>query len=290
MKMSKILLSNVLIISFLLISCSQHPVFRISKDHIKIRNENYIVPYSVNLITYQNLKNQKQLTAAKEYILWVLDNLNYPDKYGLTGSIYDFYITRKGLEKPLYQYDSVDSYSATFLLILYEYFLASEDRELFLQNRKKIEDIAYTIAYLQDNDGLTFATPATEVKYLMDNCEVYAGLEAYIYLCKKLNWDKIEFYQKVKDKLEKGFWQKFYDPKNLNFHWAVSNDYLHRSDWNTFYPDGYAQLFPILFGLLENDENIKTHIWQTYLSLYEERELPTSQMIIFELTYEKELK
>jgi len=281
-----LVLSNLLLFS----SCvTTNPVIDMVDGYIKIEKRNYIVPYSINLIALTKLKKNSDLTKVKKYMDWVFDNLNYPDKHGLTGSIYDFIIDKDGTEIITEKYDSIDSYSATFLMVLDEYLRLTGNKKYFLDNRQKIEDITYTIAYLQDKDGLTVAIPKSDIKYLMDNCEVYAGIVSYLRISEKLGWDKKDYYQNVLDKLKKGILFKLYNNQELNFDWAVDNIVKHESSWDTFYPDSYSQLFPILFGLLEDDnnENTKIHLWKTYEQMYKTRELPFEQKIIYELTKER---
>jgi hypothetical protein len=264
---------------------TQHPVLNIASSIFPIQDQNYIIPYSMNLILMKRFQEDPELqniNDIEDYIHWVFDNLNYPDKYGLTGSIYDFTITRSGVEVPMEIYDSVDSYSATFLVVLNEFFKLTNDKELISAYKNKIDDIAYTIIYLQDNDGLTVAIPNTKTKYLMDNCEVYLGLQAYIELSESMNWECTDYIES-REKMKRSINDIFFNKTKINYNWAV-DEVIHESDWDVFYPDSYAQLFPILFGLLDEKEELKSHLWSTYYSLYADEELPAEQEIIVSMT------
>ena len=227
-----------------------------------------VVPYEVNLYGIYILRHQLNWQHVERYIWWYLDHLNYPDKYGLTGSMYDFYLDDRGRRTSAEAYDSADSYAATFLILLHEYYQRVGNRQLFLASRKKIEDIAYLLIFLKDPDGLTRAMPDRDSKYLMDNCEVYAGLKAYVALCRALDWPIPRIYADAVREVRQGVWARFYDAPTGMFHWAVDDRTEHVSDWNRFYPDAFAQLFPIVYGLLDPASQKARQIWDTFCRQY----------------------
>jgi len=283
----------ILTLFFILTSCvhlkhRKNPALNIYRKFNSTKGETYIVPYIVNLFSLYTLNHKNNTEEVKEYILWYFNHLNYPDKYGITGSIYDYVISIDGKEKPTKMFDSIDSYSGTFLLLLEKYYEKTSDEVLLRKNRKKIEDIAYTIVYLQDKDGLTFANPETKIKYLMDNCESFLGLKSFLILSEKLGWKISPTYREAMISIRKGILDKFYDKKNKNFYWAISVKIKHISNWDIFYPDAYAQLFPIFSKVLENEE-MKKHLWKEFIKRYKNKinSLPGEQKIIIELTEEK---
>lgn len=249
----------------------------------------YVVPYSFNLFSIDNIRKNRNIGIVKKYIEWYFQHLNYPDKYGITGSIYDYIIYPDGREENTYNFDSIDSYSATFLILLEEYYKKTKDEFLIEKNKEKIDDIAYTIVYLQDKDGLTFPCPDIKIKYLMDNCESYAGLKSYLNLSEKLSWKMNPIYIDSKEKIKKGVLEKFYDEKNKNFYWAISEEGKHKSNWSIFYPDAYAQLFPVFSSIIQENNNLKEELWKNFLKNHGEKlkNLSPEQKIIIRLTKEK---
>ncbi len=237
----------------------------------------HVVPYEVNLYGIHILRHQLNWQHVEQYILWYLDHLNYPDKNGLTGSMYDFYLDDRGRQISTEDYDSVDSYAATFLILLYEYYRRVGNRQLLLANRKKIEDVAYLLIFLQDHDGLTRALPDQDSKYLMDNCEVYAGLKAYVALCHALGWPA-QFYADAVRKVRQGVLMRLYDASNGMFHWAVDDQTEHVSDWDRFYPDAFAQLFPVAYGLLNPASQKARQIWARFSRQYGGAEGPADSL------------
>ena len=284
--MKKILF--VIFVSFLIFSCSYHPALIIHSWEFQLEEQNYIIPYTNNLIAISELKKSSNIRRIRKYIHWVFQNLNYPDIHGLTGSIYDYDISNSGEQVPSYDYDSVDSYSATFLMLIQKYFFLSQDKALIRQNKQKIHDIAYTIVYLQDEDGLTTALPNSDVKYLMDNCEVYGGLKAFIELSEDFDWDHENFYDDAKDSVERGIMQKLYNADLQNFNWAVDEDGYHECNWQTFYPDAYAQIFPIIYGILEHDMELTQQLWNNFSLIYKKQNyIPPEQIIVINFAEER---
>lgn len=227
-----------------------------------------VVPYEVNLYGIYILRHRLNWQHVQRYIWWYLDHLNYPDKYGLTGSMYDFSLDDRGRRTSAEAYDSADSYAATFLILLHEYYRRTGSRQLFLVSRKKIKDVADLLILLKDHDGLTRALPDRDSKYLMDNCEVYAGLKAYVALCRALDWPIPRLYSDAVREVRQGVWTRFYDAPTGMFHWAVDDRIKHVSDWNRFYPDAFAQLFPIVYGLLDPASQKAQQIWATFCRQY----------------------
>ncbi|MCP5051739.1 MAG: hypothetical protein GY940_31525, partial [bacterium] len=181
--------------------------------------DNRVVPYFVSLMALDLLKRSPSdyLGYIKPYLNWYLDHLNYPDKYGLTGSIYDYRIYDDGREEPLEDMDSVDSYAALFIMLVNRYFDLTGDWQFIESNRQKLEDIAYLMPYLQRDDGLTVALPETTVKYLMDNCEVLEGVSAFVALTSKRGWDIQSYYREVQSDLIQAIGNLFYNPQLQNY-------------------------------------------------------------------------
>jgi len=272
----------VIFISSIIFSCSHHPALNIYSWKFELEANNFVIPYTINLIALSEMNENSNLKPIKKYMNWVFENLNYPDKHGVTGSIYDYHISLVGDEISTEDYDSVDSYSATFLMLLNKYFLLSKDSALIQQNKRQILDIVYTMVHLQGEDGLTIALPNTDFKYLMDNCEVYGGLKAFIELSKEFGWDMESYYQEAMDSVKRGVMQELYNTELQNFNWAIEDLGVHTSSWTKFYPDAYAQIFPIAFDLLD-DEEFKQHLWNNFYTIYKNQKIiPAEQQIVID--------
>jgi hypothetical protein len=303
--MKKPFTSTMLFISLLFVSCASrmadqdigngntftgHPALEILKQyHSEVGNNRVtvVIPYIVNLMALDLLKEQTHLEVVKAYIDWYLDHLNYPDKYGATGSIYDYRVYADGREESLESADSLDSYAATFIMLINRYYDLSEDRQLMESNRKKIEDIIYLIPYLQDHDGLTVALPGTTGKYLMDNCEALGGVSAFVELAGKLGWSLQSFYRERKTVIRDAILAHFYNGNTGNFYWLIDGPVKTPSSWSLFYPDSYAQLFPILYGVVQN-QNRKNALWEPFHQDHQDilTGIPVEQRIVYLWTKE----
>ncbi len=243
-------------------------------------------PYINNITAIYMLQKSKNIDDVKHYIQWYFDHLNYPDKNGLTGSMYDYYITQEGAESTDKKYDSVDSYAATFLILLNDYYKKTNDPSIIKNNWEKITDIAYLIAMLQDKDGLTKALPDTDAKYLMDNCECYGGLAAYSQMA-KLTGSEAKYYQVVREAIKQGIMGILFNKKEKHFYWGLSGNVKNDINENIFYPDSFSQIFVILYGILDGNDEIKnSELWNKYGAKHKDKmaELPLEQRIIIEMT------
>ena len=225
---------------------------------------------------------------VKRFIQWYFSKLNYPDHHGFTGTIY-VYTLDGGDERSTQQYDSVDGYSGLFLHLLHRYVVKTGDVELIRTNWSKIEDIAYTLPALQDKDGLTRALPDSQVKYLMDNCEVYGGLSAYLKLRELVGKGPSKYYSRVRDSVRNGILGLLFEREDKPFAWAVEKNHKSRSSWKVFYPDAFAQLFPIYYDLLKDKPDVEKRLWWTFGLLHAgaESTFPVEQRIIYNLTRAK---
>lgn len=249
---------------------------------------NTIEPYIVCILALNEVEHARHLQEVQQFIEWYFSRLNYPDRHGLTGTIY-VYVFAQGEERTTNRYDSVDGYAGLFLHLLHRYVLQTGDIELLERNWDKIEDIAYLIPLLQDEDGLTRALPDSRAKYLMDNGEAYGGLSAYLSLRDLLGKDNSKYYSRVRSSIKKGIFTQLYDDEHTMFAWAVEANVQSRSVWRRFYPDAYGQLFPIYYDLLTDRPEVQKHIWRRFTRRYawKMQTFPIEQRIIYELTKRK---
>lgn len=268
-----------------------HPVVEVARLFEPIPGGSYHAkPYFLNLYGISLLRHGFNPDLVTDYLDWYVANLNYPDHHGLTGSIYDLDILPGGRESFHGSYDSVDSYAATFLVLLRDYYVRTVDRARLERYRGRIADIAYLLVYLQDRDGLVRAIPSSDAKYLMDNCEVYAGLLAYSDLAGRLDWDDPRRYRAAAGQVRRAVLDELFDAQRAIFSWAKAGGQAQPSHWETFYPDALAQLFPILHGLVEPDSELAVLLWQRFLLHHNpqtDASLSSVQRTLIELTRER---
>ena len=254
----------------------------------ELEDKNMIVPYTVGILALNELEHKRHYAQVRQFIVWYFSKLNYPDKHGVTGSVYD-YVLKDGKECSTEEYDSVDGYSGLFLHLLHRYAVETGDIEIIKNNWGKIEDIAYTLPYLQDSDGLTRALPDSQVKYLMDNCETYGGVSAYIALRKLIGKEKSQYYYEVQQSVKEGIFSQLYDQENAIFAWAIENKVKSPSSWEQYYPDGYAQILLVYYDILLDKPELRTQIWNAFMIRHgaEAEKSPIEQRIMYKLTRKK---
>lgn len=273
------------------IAASNHPALEIYGAYHKIsrKEANAVSPYMTSLMAMELASDNKNLPKVKNYLEWYLSRLNYPDKFGLTGTIYDFEITADGKEKNLESYDSADGYSGVFLSLFAKYAAASGDFDFYKKHKKALLDVAYTIAKLQAADGLIVVRPFLPEKYLMDNCEAYGGLTALSELLKKEGSD-YKYWDEVRDGIAAGIKLKMFSEADLSAAWAL--DQFGGPAWTRdgfVYPDIYSRLFLILYAPPFMTLELRKKMWEDINAKLGKvnEELSVEQKIVYRLVKAK---
>lgn len=246
-----------------------HPALQILAYYglgfVEGENEMFVRPYLVNLYAMEVLDYPRARGVVKEYLLWYLKHLNESDIHGLSGTMYDLHVNRQGGERWVEEYDSADSYGATFLSLLRKYIYVTGDRIIADDHQDELETIAYMIYALQDEDGLTWVRPGHDSKYLMDNCEVYMGFRDYAALQKEL-WEENESkYAEMAAAVQAAVVRVFFYPMLLNFHYGLDRSgEFYPSKWGVMYPDTLAQIYPVAWEVIPADSLLARHLWEQF--------------------------
>lgn len=210
-----------------------------------------ILPYFGNLTEMAQLDKPEYLDGVRKYLVWYLANLNYPDSWGLNGTIYDRRL-EEGAARSVYEYDSADSYAATLLSLVDGYCLSSGEAGFARDHYRDLSTVSEIIITLQDSDGLVWAKPDRQFKYLMDNCECYRGLKDWSHLLAELGYqEQSSFYDSKAELIKKGILERFWDEDTSCFAWAVGQggEKCLPSPGEA-YPGLYAQIYPATFGVI----------------------------------------
>jgi hypothetical protein len=242
-------------------------------------------PYIVSIYALNEVQRGSHLGEVRDFILWYLAHLNQRDRYGLTGTMDDYVVTN-GVERPSGTYDSADGYAGLFLHLLHQYVRRTGDIALVKSHGNRIDSIARLLLTLQNGRGLTKALPDEDMVYLMDNCEAFAGMAAYEYLRTRIGKRVSGRYVKAREALRSGILARLYDPKTVMFHWAADNGAPVPSSWDRFYPDAFAQLFPVYFGVLSDQRLVAQQLWISFTKRHAAaiETYPMEQRIMIELT------
>lgn len=209
-----------------------------------------INPYFSNLAAMALLHWNPE--AVRDWIVWYLGHMNEVDRFGLRGTVYDYQWVA-GREVSDNDYDSADSYAATFLTLVARHFFTTGDGALVVENMHKIETVAGVILALMDEDDLTWAKADRRFKFLMDNAEVYRGLADWADVLRTLGfWRQGDLWASVAERVRVAVDRELWIESQGAYSWAKTSIGT-RAIRRRWYPDTTAQLFPILFGLIDPD-------------------------------------
>lgn len=228
------------------------------------RSSERMVPYFTNLGLMGLVDNPAYAETVRSWMMWYVDHLNDPDVHGLRGTVYDYQM-RYGQERATADYDSSDSYAATFLSLVRAYYDTTGDgdfvRGLEIQLRLVAQAIYGTV---DPTDGLTYAKPNYRIKYLMDNAEVYLGLLDWAYLLENVLDDPVEA-STTREQAEAtrnstlAMWQS-----DIFSYAKDERGSLFGTSWGKWYPDATAQLFPIWSGVLDPADPQARQLWDRF--------------------------
>lgn len=238
------------------------------------------------------LRPEKYGDNVRRYLDWHISRLNTAetDYNGEDGTIYDYILTldEDGTFReeimidpstggPLY--DSTDSYAALFLHLILEYSLATGNTGYIRSNTDAIDRSVKAMLCTLD-DGLTWAKPDYKVKYLMDNCEVYRGLcsavsiysDILLPVCvdqKRAGYmnQEISRLTEIKKDLYEAIEKYLWNNADDSYYVGVvegNKGIPEKTDWQLFYPDALAQLFPVIMDLASTDEPRAVSLYERF--------------------------
>lgn len=205
-----------------------------------------INPYFNNLALWGLVDNPEYNETIKKWVSWYINHLNLHDQFGVPGSIYDYMMIGEDSVATTEDYDSSDSYAATFLSLMRRYYDTNHDEDFLISIEPALNLIVDAIyATMDPKDNLTYAKPNYRLKYLMDNIEVFNGLNDWAYLLQNV-YNKPDIALKIKAdaNLCKHNLQKMWTGKIFAYAKDESGK-LFTSYSDKFYPDMTAQLMAI---------------------------------------------
>ncbi len=214
-----------------------------------------INPYYSNLAAIGLLKDPDRYVQVENWMRWYIGHLNRTDKWNVGGTMYDYNIVN-GQEVSSGDADSTDSYAATFLSLAYAYYSTGNPAaQSYVRSiAGDLDLIGQALAKTQQSDGLTWAKPDYQIKYLMDNAEVFRGLADAATLFGSMgDAGKQNYYGGLATKCQNGVWSMWLGNK-----WAIYKDGIGRlaaPNMATWYPDASAQLFPVLYGVVSGSDS-----------------------------------
>jgi len=225
-----------------------------------------INPYFGNYAAIGWTKDPTKYVNVQNWMRWYLTHLNSADIWGLGGTIYNYDVS-SGAETSTNNADSTDSYAGTFLSLAWAYYGTGDvGAQQYTKSvgESQFDEIGNVILKTQQSDGLTWARPDYQIKYLMDNCEAYHGLRdaANLFLYAFNDITKANLYNAAADSMLQGinsFW--------LGSSWAVDKDGLGNlaaPNFATWYPDAVSQMFPVLQGVVSASDTRSETVYSEF--------------------------
>ena len=228
-----------------------------------------INPYFSNLAAIGMTRNPANYSQVQSWMQWYINHLNWPDKWGLYGTTYD-YDYNNGAETSLNDADSTDSYAATFLSLAWAYYSTGDaNAQSYVKTLAyQLDAIGAVLVQTQNPDGLTWAKPDYQIKYLMDNCEAYRGLRdlASLFGTAFNDATKQQFYNAKADLMLQGIQGLW-----MNGTWAVYKDGIDRligPSWGTWYPDATSQMFPVMQDVISPSDPRSQQVYNQLLNAW----------------------
>lgn len=218
-----------------------------------------IVPYFANFGMLGLIGDSAYLPYAAKWINWYFEHVNEVDVFGSPGTIYDYRISG-GKAVSNDDYDSSDAYAGTFFTLCWKYIEQGGDTSIFEGRHDDFLLIASAIEYVMNNN-LTWAKPNYKIKYLMDNIEVWKGLDALHKILAALYDDQVNAakYQAMADRVYNAIDKQMWMGDAFRMHLGQAN-----VDWSVWYPDATAQVWPIWSGFLREDDPRRDLLWEKF--------------------------
>jgi hypothetical protein len=247
-----------------ILSATSKYVAQFSKgDGALLYTPQQIDPYFSNIAAIGMTKDPARMPQVTAWMKWYINHLNWPDKWGLYGTTYNYNVSSNGAETSTHDADSTDSYAATFLSLVWNAWQSGNTnaRSYILTIAYQLDTIGGVLIQTQQSDGLTWAKPNYQIKYLMDNCEAYRGLRdlALIFANVFHDTSRANYYTAAANAMQNGILKMWLSGK-----WAVYKDGIGRlaaPNMHTWYADATAQVFPVLMGVVNGSD---TRAQQSY--------------------------
>ena len=197
-------------------------------------------------------RDRALLGRTWSYLTW------YAGAQDATGYVTDYSVAADGTLASTGDMDSTDSYAALFVLAAEAAYRSSGKVEGSSTAKKRLKALAggldgalRAVESTVTADGLTWAKPAWRVKYLMDQAEVYAGMQSAVRLFAVLgDRGRSKRAGTVATGVAGGI-ATLWNPATGSYDWARHQDGNSASaDLTVLYPDAMEQVWAVAFGLV----------------------------------------
>ncbi|MHB1843584.1 MAG: glucosidase family protein [Deltaproteobacteria bacterium] len=246
----------------------------------KSRIEPYFADYAaLGLAHAYALGGQaRHLAAAWAWLSW------YQAHEDANGYVTVYTVAADGTETSTGTEDSTDAYAGVFLLAAREAYRASGDLATLSSLSAGLSGAVSAIESTQQSDGLTWATPSYQAKYLIDQTEVYAGLVSAEELANALGNSALAARAGSDASRVAAGVQTLWLPDAGLYAFAKNGDgTLAPTSWNVFYPDSIGQMWLLALGGAEAaspviDAGVAAGLAATFLSTWPTWDAPLDSL------------
>ncbi len=201
-----------------------------------------VVPYFSNLsaigliAAYNKTHDASFRSAAQKWVIWFEMHLN------TDGTIFD-YQGIPGSWKSTGKYDSVDSYAATYIELVWQIHVCTHDKKWLAARDPYIKQALGAIRSVMQAKGLTIARRDYPVMYTMDNVETLRGLRAAAKIENAIG--NLETSQRIDADaaaMEAAISRELWDPVHLCYRVDIQTDGGKEEGLDKWYPNKMANL------------------------------------------------
>ncbi|MDQ3222059.1 MAG: glycoside hydrolase family 76 protein [Gemmatimonadota bacterium] len=147
--------------------------------------------------------------------------------------------------------DSTDSYAGTFLHAAHKVWKVTGNGARLAALSAGLAGAVTAIEATQEPDGLTWAKPTYKVKYLMDQSEAWAGLQAAYVLAGVIGDTALRTRALAGARAMAAGVATLWNAGTGTYDWARFENGTHAVvNWSVMYPDSTSQVWPVAFGLV----------------------------------------
>lgn len=183
--------------------------------------------------------------AAWRFVEW------YAAHMDTRGYVTDYHVTGTALVSTG-DADSTDAYAGLFLLALDAARTAAPNGARLLSLAPALRRAVAAIRSTQRLDGLTGAKPSWMVAYLMNEAEVFAGLQAATRLALAIGDRALaRDADSAAKRIQRGV-DRLWNATTGSFDWAVHPSGARQpTSWAQLYPDAISQVWAVRYGLVQ---------------------------------------
>lgn len=243
-----------------------------------VNNRADVNPYFSSMAAYSLLLgNTFYSDNVYEYMAWLFTQLNTSseDPYQIDGTLSNIRMTQENgqINEEKFDYDSVDSYTALFIILLNYAYDTDPRYEFYQANEGSIIRLFKALLSTRAENGLSYVSVGNKTQYTMDNVEVNYAIKKGINLLNNLlELSNNQELKEIQIELEEWLIDNtqaietiLWNPAQQKYRIAIdkNGNEVEFKSWDNFYPDAMAQLFPIVFNVIEPDsERAKEHYIQ----------------------------